>query len=150
MAFDAYIEQPMRVSSTCLVTVDRNRYSVPAAWVGKVVSVRVSADRVRVVAADTQIADHVRQFGRNQLICEPWHYLDVLETKPGALRHGLPFTAWKLPPAVEAVRVHALKNVKGDRAFADLLMAARDTGLEALDMACQLAAEQGHLNTALV
>ena len=150
MAFDAYIEQPMRVSSTCLVTVDRNRYSVPAAWVGKVVSVRISADRVRVVAADSQIADHARQFGRNQLICEPWHYLDVLETKPGALRHGLPFTSWKLPPAVEAVRVHALKSVKGDRAFADLLMAARDTGLEALDMACQLAAEQGHLNTALV
>ena len=43
-----------------------------------------------------------------------------------------------------------MKSVKGDRAFADLLMAARDTGLEALDMACQLAAEQGHLNTALV
>ena len=48
------------------------------------------------------------------------------------------------------MRVHALKQAKGDRAFADLLMAAREAGLEALDMACQLAAEQGHLNTAIV
>ena len=30
MPFDAYIEQPLRVSSTCLVSADRNRYSVPA------------------------------------------------------------------------------------------------------------------------
>ena len=150
MAFDAYIEQPMRASSTCLVNVDRNRYSVPAKWVGKVVSVRISAERVRVVADGQLVADHARQFGRNQLLCEPWHYLGVLETKPGALRHGLPFTSWKLPPAVEAVRAHALSQTKGDRAFADLLLAAREAGMEALDMACQLAAEQGHLNTALV
>ena len=62
------------------------------------VSVRISADRVRVVAGDEQIADHARQFGRNQLICEPWHYLDVLETKPGALRPTFILrTACRLP-----------------------------------------------------
>jgi transposase len=150
MPFDAYIEQPLRVSSTCLVCVDRNRYSVPAEWVGKVVSVRISADMIRIVAGGEIVARHERRFGRNQLICEPWHYLSILETKPGALRHGLPFTNWKLPAAVEAVRVHALKQAKGDRAFAELLLVARETGLEALDVACQLAQEQGHLNTAIV
>ncbi|WP_426038441.1 IS21 family transposase [Cypionkella sp. TWP1-2-1b2] len=150
MPFDAYIEQPLRVSSTCLVSVDRNRYSVPAEWVGKVVSVRISAHGIKVVAGGELVARHERKFGRNQLICEPWHYLSILETKPGALRHGLPFTAWVLPPAVEAVRAHALKQLKGDRAFAELLLVARETGLGALDMACQLAQEQGHLNTSVV
>lgn len=116
----------------------------------KVVSVRISADTIRVVAGGEIVARHQRQFGRNQLICEPWHYLSILETKPGALRHGLPFANWKLPAAVEAVRVHALKQVKGDRTFAELLLVARETGLEALDVACQLAQEQGHLNTAVV
>ena len=67
----------------------------------------------------------------------------------GALRYGRPFTAWVLPPAVDAVRVHALKQVKGDRAFAELLLVARETGLEALDMACQLRQEQGHMNTSV-
>jgi hypothetical protein len=148
--FDAYIEQPLRVSSTCLVSVDRNRYSVPGQWVGKVVSVRISADTIRVVAGGELVAGHERQFGRNQLICEPWHYLSILETKPGALRHGMPFINWKFPAAVEAVRVHALKQAKGDRAFTELLLVARESGLEALDVACQRAQEQGHLNTAIV
>lgn len=29
VAFDGYVEKPSRVSSTCLVTMARNRYSVP-------------------------------------------------------------------------------------------------------------------------
>jgi hypothetical protein len=29
-AFDGYVEQPVRVSGTCLVYLQRNRYSVPA------------------------------------------------------------------------------------------------------------------------
>ncbi|WP_230369798.1 Mu transposase domain-containing protein [Paludibacterium denitrificans] len=32
MPFDGYVEHLLRVSSTCLVSVDRNRYSVPAEW----------------------------------------------------------------------------------------------------------------------
>src|SRR3990167_9287451 len=48
--FDGYVEQMMRVSSTCLVRVDRNRYSVPANFAGKAVSVRLTADQVRIVA----------------------------------------------------------------------------------------------------
>ena len=48
--FDGYVEQMMRVSSTCLVRVERNRYSVPADFAGKVVSVRLYAEKVRIVA----------------------------------------------------------------------------------------------------
>jgi transposase len=81
-AFDGDVEQMLRVSSTCLVRVDRNRYSVPADHAGKAVSVRLSAVRVRIVAEGRVIAEHDRRFGRDQLICDPWHYLPVLEKKP--------------------------------------------------------------------
>ena len=81
-SFDGYVEQMMRVSSTCLVRVERNRYSVPADFAGKVVSVRLYAATVRIVAESKVIADHERRFGRDQLICDPWHYLPVLERKP--------------------------------------------------------------------
>jgi len=47
--FDGYVEDMVRVSSTCLVRVDRNRYSVPASAAGCAVSVRRTADQVRVV-----------------------------------------------------------------------------------------------------
>ncbi len=45
-----YLEQMLRASSSSLVRVDLNRYSVPAEWAGKAVSVRRSATEIRVVA----------------------------------------------------------------------------------------------------
>ncbi len=110
--FDGYVEHMMRVSSTCLVKVDRNRYSVPAAFAGQAVSVRSTADQVRVVAQNTVIAAHPREFGRDQLICDPWHYLPVLEKKPGALRNGAPFVARDLPQPIQLVRDRILKQPK--------------------------------------
>jgi transposase len=139
--FDGYVEQIMRASSTCLVRVDRNRYSVPAAFAGTVVSVRVTAQQVRVAAQAEIIASHDRHFGRDQLICDPWHYLPVLGKKPGALRNGAPFVNWSLPEPVQQVRDHLLKQPAGDRAFVELLMLAREAGLDTLTVACELALE---------
>ena len=31
------------------------------------------------------------------MIFDPWHYLPVLQKKPGALRNGAPFKDWDLP-----------------------------------------------------
>lgn len=149
-AFDGYVEQMMRVSSTCLVRVDRNRYSVPASHAGQVVSVRLTADQVRIVADNQCVAAHTRLFGRDQLICDPWHYLPVLEKKPGALRNGAPFLAWELPVAIRRVRDRLLKQPKGDRGFVELLLMAREVGLESLEVACELALEHGVITAAVV
>lgn len=119
--FDGYVERMMRVSSTCLVRADRNRYSVPANAAGQAVSVRTTADQVRIVAHGEIIAAHSRVFGREQLVCDPWHYLPVLEKKPGALRDGAPFVAWDLPRPIQTVRDRILKHPKGNRAFVELL-----------------------------
>ncbi|MCV2359161.1 hypothetical protein LNV08_09245 [Paucibacter sp. TC2R-5] len=148
--FAGYVEQMMRVSSTCLVRVDRNRYSVPADFAGKVVSVRVFADQIRLVIDGQVIAQHGRRFGRDQLIFDPWHYLPVLEKKPGALRNGAPFVEWDLPKAVKAVRDRVLKQPRGDRAFVELLLAAREVGLDTLQVACELTLECGVVTAAVV
>jgi len=148
--FDGYVEQMMRVSSTCLVRVDRNRYSVPASAAGQAVSVRTTADQVRVVAHGEVIAAHPRVFGRDQLVCDPWHYLPVLEKKPGALRDGAPFVAWDLPVPIRLVRDRILKQPKGDRAFVELLMLAGEAGLDALTVACELALEGGIVSAPIV
>ena len=148
--FDGYVEHMLRVSSTCLVRVDRNRYSVPASLAGQAVSVRTTADQVRVVANGVVMAAHPRAFGRDQLICDPWHYLPVLDKKPGALRDGAPFVAWDLPKPIQMVRDRLLKQPKGDRAFVELLMQAGESGLEALTVACELALEYGTASAAVV
>ena len=131
----------LRASSTCLVVLDRNRYSVPAAFAGRAVSVRSTATQVRIVADGAVIAQHTRRFGRDFLVCDPWHYLSVLELKPGALRNGVPFREWDLPVAIQTVRDRILKQPRGDRGFVELLLMAREGGLEALQVACELVLE---------
>ena len=151
--FDGHVDDMRRASSQCLVSADRNRYSVPAKWANQVVSVRLSADRIRIVANEEVLADHPRCFGRGQLICDPWHYLPVIEKKPGALRHGAPFVQWELPVPIQVVRDRILKQDKGDRAFVDLLLMARElgeSGLETLEVACDLTLQSGVICSAVV
>lgn len=69
--FDGYVEQPVRVSSTCLASHDRNRYSVPAAYAGQRVSLRAYADTIVVVAEGVEVARHARSFARDTLVLDP-------------------------------------------------------------------------------
>jgi hypothetical protein len=151
--FDGYVETMRRVTSLCLINIHRNRYSVPAQWANQVVSVRITADRIRMVANGQVIAEHVRRFGRDHLICDPWHYLPVLEKKPGALRHGAPFVTWDLPVPIKVIRDRILKQDKGDRAFVALLQMAHDlgdAGLDTLEVACDLTLQTGVISAAIV
>lgn len=154
--FDGYVAHLLRVSSTCLVRLDRNNYSAPAEWAGQVVSVRVTADRLRLVADGNLIAEHARCFSRDKFIFNPWHlcprgyYLPVLERKPGALRHGAPFQEWDLPVPIKVVRDQLLKQPKGDKAFVDVLLMAKEAGVEAMETACELTLEAGIINASVV
>jgi hypothetical protein len=84
------------------------------------------------------------------LICDPWHYLPILDKKPGALRNGAPFVAWYLPKPIQLVRDRILKQPKGDRAFVELLMLAGEAGLDALTVACELTLEGGIVSAPIV
>ena len=148
--FDGYFEQPCRVSSTCTVAYDRNRYSVPAEYARQRVSIRATATHIRVMADGEQIAEHPRSFGREQQILNPWHYLPLLERKPGALRNGAPFQDWELPVPIAKVKAHLLKQPKGDRAFVEILLALREHGMELLTVACDLALEHRTVSAAVV
>ena len=64
------------VARDCLVTVETNRYSVPAAYVGQTVEVQWGADAtVQIDCQGTLIATHARASGRHQLCVEPAHYV---------------------------------------------------------------------------
>ena len=92
--FDGFVEKAVRATTTCLIMADHNRYSVDARAAGRMVLVRSHAERIVVLFNDEVVADHPRQFRRDQIIYDPWHYLPVLVKKPGALRNGAPFKDW--------------------------------------------------------
>ena len=134
--FDGYKETPVRVSPTALVSFDRNRYSVNASVVGRTAMIRAYADRVVIVHDGNVIGDHRRQFGRDKIIYDAWHYIEVLKHKPGALRNGAPFKEWVLPEPLIEIRQLLGKSPDGDRQFIGILSAVSIYGLEAVVTAC--------------
>src|ERR1700680_3124878 len=58
--FDGYVEEPGRVSSTCLVTAARNHYSVPCELAGKLISKRFYPERIEFVFEEKVVASHPR------------------------------------------------------------------------------------------
>ena len=141
--FAGFSEKPMRATTTCLITHDRNKYSVDARAAGRGVLVRAFADRIVVLLADEIVADHPRSFKREQVIYDPWHYLPVLMRKPGTLRNGAPFKDWDLPPALAKVRLKLRGYADGDRQFVKILAAAPDHGVAAVEAACAEALQAG-------
>ena len=137
--FDGYVEKAARVSSTCLVAVARNRYSVPCEWAGHLVSTRLYPNRVAVAAADTLVASHARLAGSGQTTYDWQHYIDLVQRKPGALRNGAPFL--DLPAPLLRLRQSLLRHTGGDRVMAEVLAAVPQAGLEAVLVAVELVLE---------
>ncbi len=141
--FDGFHESEHAVTGTCLVSFDRNRYSVMARAALRTVQVRAYADRIVVRCGGEVVAEHERFFGRDRTIYDPWHYLPVLARKPGALRNGAPFVDWALPPALTRLRRRLGSSDEGDRRFVRVLACVQDDGLEAVEEAVIEALEGG-------
>jgi transposase len=139
--FDGYVEAPARVSSTSLVTVARNRYSVPCAYAGHRVSVRLYPERVVVVADQAVVAEHARAVDRDHVVYDWQHYVPLIERKPGALRNGAPFA--DMPAPLQKLSRALLRREGGDRVMAQVLAAVPTAGLEAVLVAVDLVLEAG-------
>lgn len=145
--FDGFVEHTKRVSSTCLITFERNRYSVPAACANRPVSLRGYAARLVIVAEAQLIAEYPRCFNRAHKgpgkTSYDWrHYLAVVQRKPGALRNSAPFT--ELPPSFKRLQSMLLKHPGGDREMVDILALVLHHDEQKVEQAVELALRSGH------
>ena len=143
--FDGFVEHAKRVSPTCLVSFERNRYSVPASFANRPVSVRVYPNKIAIAAEGQILCEHVRRINRSHLpgctIYDWRHYLAVLQRKPGALRNGAPFT--EMPEAFRRLQIHLLKRLGGEREMVDILALVLQHDEQAVLSAVELALEAG-------
>jgi len=144
--FDGFVEHTKRVSPLCLIHFERNRYSVPASFANRPVSVRIYPERI-VVAAEGQIlCEHSRIIERShhlpgRTIYDWRHYLAVIQRKPGALRNGAPFA--QLPEAFKQLQGQLLRRAGGDREMAEILALVLQHDEQAVLCAVELALEAG-------
>ncbi len=104
---------------------------------------RLYANQVVILAESKVIGEHHRYFGRDHIAYNPWHYVSLLERKPGALRNGAPFQEFGLPEGIEAIRHKLIKKRGGDKEFVKILQAIPIYGVEEVATACDLALEDG-------
>jgi transposase len=139
--FDGYVESLARVSSTCLVMVRSNRYSVPCELAGQMVAVRLYPYHVVVASGDAIVARHERLPDRGQTSYDWQHYIPLVQRKPGVLRNGAPFA--DMPAPLQLLQQALLRRDGGDRIMAQVLAAVPVAGLEAVLVAADLVLESG-------
>ena len=144
-AFDGYIEKSAKVSSTCLVSVHRNRYSVPCELAGDRVNTRLYPVQVVVVSGDLVVASHLRVADQGHTVYDWQHYIDLVQREPGALRNGAPFA--DMPEPLKQLKLGLLRHSGGDKIMAQVLAAVPTSGLESVLVAVELVVESGALST---
>ncbi len=85
----------VRISPYQTAQVDRNRYSVPTAYVGRWLWAHLGCERVSFYADRRQVAEHPRIFSNSQWQINPLHYLDLLYQRVGAFESARPIRQWR-------------------------------------------------------
>lgn len=83
--FDPGLVLTPRVDRSSMITVRMVKYSVPARFIGRKVRVSLRASEVLVFDGRAVAARHQRIVAKSGQSVQLDHYLEVLETKPGAL-----------------------------------------------------------------
>ena len=91
--YDAALVRPVRVTNRCRVVVDTNRYSVPPVCAGQLLTLKLYAGRLRLLAGDHLVAEHVRSYEKRQDLEQPDHAQTLLHER-GEARHQRLFLAF--------------------------------------------------------
>lgn len=144
--FDPALILRTRVDLKARISVRQCHYSVPARYVGRRLTVRMSASTVEVFDDAQLVASHERAAGRHVEVLALDHYLEVLATKPGALAGATALVQAKASGVFTATHQRywdAARRSRGDsrgtRALIEVLLAHRTLGraplLAAMDTA---------------
>jgi hypothetical protein len=119
---ECYLTTSFKVDKYSTFSYGTNRYSVPDYLVGKMVDVKVYANRLKVYHNNLQLCTHQRNYGTFQWKIELDHYLRTLSRKPGAL-HGSAALE-QSPPEIKALyHRFFMEQPKG---FIDILLYCKD------------------------
>jgi transposase len=121
--FEACDMRPGRISSTALARYRNVDYSVPTAHAYTTVLVKGFVDEVVIAADGAEIARHPRSYEPGDMVCDPRHYLALIEIKPGALDQAAPLQGWDLPPGFAEMRrlLEARSGRAGKREYIQVL-----------------------------
>jgi transposase len=131
------------------VSLETNRYSVPADKARKEMTLRAYPFHVEILADNQVVATHKRSYGRQQDVLNPLHYLPLVEQRPGAFEHAKPMRQWRAswPPVYEkmlaALRRQQTSESQAIRIFIQILQLHQDYAPEQVADAVKQALDEG-------
>jgi hypothetical protein len=139
-------------NSLSLVRFDCNDYSVPVCCAHRNVVVKGSCQSVRIYHDHTLVAEHPRDWAKEQICFDPVHYLALLERKPGALDHARPLEGWELQDCLRRLRqrLEADQGQEGTKEYISVLRLLEKHDLSKLTAAVDLALGMGCSHKVLI
>ena len=113
---------PVRASRQFRITLDTNRYSVPAHLAGQVLTLKTSPDRLCIYQGEQLIARHVRSYDRYGDFENPDHPKPLLEQRKKARDQQLFQRFLALLPTARA----PLADLAAEAGYADQAHLARE------------------------
>lgn len=89
LPYDTARVRPLLVNSRFRVTLETNRYSVPAHWAGTTLTARIYADRLALYHQDQLLTEHGRSYDRHQDFEHPDHAQPLLAQRQKAREQQL-------------------------------------------------------------
>ena len=136
----------MQISRYQTAMVDRNRYSVPSAHVGRQLWAHIECDLIRIYADGKEIANHPRLFGNSKWQIDPQHYLELIAERIQSFESARAIRQWRpsWPMAYEtmlSILRDRLGNNKGTRDFVRILQLHKDHPAEEVGRSVEQALE---------
>jgi hypothetical protein len=106
--FACCVTRPVALNAYSQVEFETNRYSVPVEVAYRQLRLKAYPFRIEILHQDQVVAVHRRSYGDKEDVCDPLHYLPLLEQRPGAFEHAKPLRQWRhqWPPVYEQLLAH--------------------------------------------
>jgi transposase len=145
--FECCLNKPVTLNPYSQVEFETNVYSVPADKTYRNLVLKAYPLRVEILYGNAILAKHPRCYAKNQEICDPLHYLPLIEERPGAFENAKPIRLWRKqwPPIYEQLlaSLRAENEGKGTREFVRVLKLHQDYPAEVVEQAVRQAMQFG-------
>lgn len=151
-SFDCCSRKEAKVNHHSLISFDKNQYSVPVTYVGRILTVKGYITEIRIYDKQTLAATHPRSYesGKQHFILE--HYFKLLERKPRAVGQAKPVKQAELPPPFAAYHQKAQRHDpdRGDKLFVAVLLLLKRYPVTILSDAIEQALAQNIVGIELI
>jgi len=126
VAYKCFDNEHVKVDKYSTITFSGNRYSVPDFLVGKLLDIRIFAERIDGYYNGEPVCTHTRSYGAHKWVLDINHYLTTLSMKPGALSGSVAFSQL----GCQVKNIYQTYFIYQSKDFIELLQYCKDHGID--------------------